>query len=113
VTGDLLPGNCSLSISFRTAGRGRSSRGRNYFVGLVESQVNGDVVNGGNVDAYQTLYEELIGAGSVVTGWQWVVVSRFFNGAPRTAGLAQPVTAVVVVDSFIDSMRSRLLGRGT
>lgn len=113
VTGDLMPGNVSLAVSFRTSGRGRSSRGRNYLTGFVESQVVGDVINAGNTDPYQAAYEEMVGAGTLVAGWQWVVVSRFFNNAPRTAGLSQPVTAVVVVDPFVDSMRSRLTGRGT
>src|ERR671936_761524 len=41
-----LPNNVSLAIKFSTAGRGRSSRGRNYILGITEESVtqNEDIV---------------------------------------------------------------------
>jgi hypothetical protein len=39
-------------------------------------------------------------------------VSRYANGAPRTVGIATPVTSVVLVDQRVDSQRRRLVGIG-
>lgn len=103
--------NTSLAISFRTAGRGRSSRGRNYWVGLLANQVDASEVAPAHAASIQAAYEALIDAVSE-SDWNWVVVSRFHNGAPRTEGLRQPVQSVVVTDLVVDSQRRRLPGRG-
>lgn len=111
LTNPSLPNSVSLAVSFRTAGRGRSSRGRNYVVGLTESQVVGNEVVGTAVDALIDAYEVLLGLALPNTA-EWVVVSRFTNNAPRASGVTAPVTDVVVVDPVVDSMRRRLPGRG-
>lgn len=107
-----LPNNVSLCISFRTAQRGRSSRGRNYVVGMCESQAVASEATEGFIGVMLDAYEQLIGAGTFVAGLQWVVVSTISNGDPRSSGLAQPVTSVIVTDPVIDSQRRRLPGRG-
>lgn len=106
-----LPKNVSLAVSFRTAGRGRSARGRNYVYGLTEADVTGDTVSSTTEGSFQTAYNALITALSS-EGFTWVVVSRYSNGVARTTALKQPVTSVVVVDPTVDSMRRRLPGRG-
>lgn len=106
--GDPLPRNNTLSISFRTAGRGKSSRGRNYWLGFVESQVTQSQVNSGVVTAIISAYNGLIGTGALDAGWTWGVFSRKANGAWRTTGLFQPITAAVVADALVDSQRGRL-----
>lgn len=112
LTGDPLPHNCALCISFRTANRGRSSRGRNYHFGFEEGDVTGSLVDQSLVDTIVAAYATLIGAGSLTSGLQWCVVSRFGGGVARTAALVQPVTAVLAIDNVIDSQRRRLPGRG-
>jgi len=107
-----LPNNCSLAISFRTAGRGRSSRGRNYFVGLVDNQVSGNEVTTGFADALKAAYLMIGLGGSFTADATWSVVSRHHNLAPRTTALVQPISSVVIVDRTIDSQRRRLPGRG-
>jgi len=114
-----LPNNVTLSVSFRTANRGRSFRGRNYFPVLSEGQVTDNTVTAGVVtaiqDAYAAILTDVNGGLPPVT---WVVVSRFSgidsNGdpIPRVAGISTPVTTVVIVDPIIDSQRRRLPGRG-
>lgn len=118
-SGDFLPMNASLAISFRTASRGRSFRGRNYFVGLSEGQVTGNTVDLAVVAALQDAYELLLPVGGIFTDdWIWVVTSRFSGvdvdgrPIPRAAGLTTPITNVVIVDRTIDSARRRLPGRG-
>jgi len=45
-------------------------------------------------------------------GADWVVVSRFHDNAPRTAGVVSFINAATVVDATVDSQRRRLPGRG-
>jgi hypothetical protein len=113
-----LPMNVSLTISFRTGLRGRSFRGRNYIVGLVEGQTTSanEVVSATSA-AFVDAYNLLLDFGQDI-GASWVVVSRFSgvdgNGdpIPRAAGVTTPITSVLVVDNIVDSQRRRLPGRG-
>lgn len=104
--------NNALCVSFRTAARGRTGRGRNYISGIPTNQVTNNTVS-------QTFVDQIVGAynglqaGLDAIGWTWVVVSRHFNGVDRAVGVARPVTAAIVVDRVIDSQRRRLPGRGT
>jgi hypothetical protein len=109
---DLLPNNVALCVSFRTNGRGKSARGRNYVPGLVETEVSGSIVASTTTTPVVAAYNALKGAGTFTAGLEWVVVSRFHDNAPRTVALVQPITSVVLVDSVVDSQRRRLPGRG-
>lgn len=109
---DPLPFNCAHCVSFRTAARGRSGRGRNYVMGLTDSEAAASVISTTRVNLDVAAYQALVGAGTFVAGLQFVVVSRFLNGAPRTVGIARPVTSVLSVDTTVDSQRRRLPGRG-
>jgi hypothetical protein len=109
-TSPALPGNATVTVSFRTNGRGRGSRGRNYIVGLGEDSVVGNTINPALKTAVENAYLALLP--EISTGWQWCVVSRFLDGAPRAEGLVQMVTNVIVVDPYVDSQRRRLTGRG-
>ena len=114
---NIEPGNVTMSISFRTALRGRSFRGRNYALGLTEDQVVGNDFVPGLTTLWQAAYQLLI-AVAADAGWTWVIASRFsgvdadHHPIPRAAGVTTPVTAVVVVDNNVDSQRRRLTGRG-
>jgi len=114
-----MPGNVTLSVSFRTAFRGRSFRGRNYIVGIPTSQVT-DISQ--IIPGYETsviaIYTQLI-ADATAIGWTWDVVSRFSGVGgtpprpiPRAAGVPTPITNVILVDRTLDGMRRRLPGRG-
>jgi len=105
-----LPGNVTVAISFRTESRGRSYRGRNYFIGLGEGSVTNDTVNSGIVTALVDAYEALA-ASVAALGAVHVVVSRVSGGVERETGVTTPVTAYRV-DSTVDSQRRRLAGRG-
>lgn len=106
-----LPGNVAICVSIRTIGRGRSSRGRNFVGGLPENTVDGNTVLPGTITLIETAYQSLRGL-PFSDAWEQVVVSRYFNGAPRVAGIAQQVTSCRIVDPYVDSMRRRLTGRG-
>lgn len=118
--GGALPGSCSLAVSFRTALRGRSFRGRNYVVGVpIEQMADTAAVQSTWAAAWIAAYEEFqttISTG----GWEWVIASRFEGvdpdtgkPIPREAGVMTPVVTITVVDFVIDSQRRRLPGRGT
>lgn len=109
--GSALPNNVTIALKFSTSGRGRSSRGRNYLIGLVESDVVGNTIDGATATNWQSAYAVLPATVSP-SSWSWVVVSRFTNGAPRTTGIASQVTAVGFTDGTVDSQRRRLPGRG-
>jgi hypothetical protein len=113
-----LPNNVTLTVSFRTANRGRSFRGRNYVVGLGETQVAGNTVAPSVITAFDGIYSQLL-ASPVAAIATWVVVSRFSGvdpvtkePIPRVTGIATPITSVTVVDNVVDSQRRRLPKRG-
>jgi hypothetical protein len=110
-TAAALPGNISLAVSFRTAKRGRSFRGRNFIVGLVEPAVTGNNVSNDFANGMQDAYGALL-SGSIAADWTWGVVSRYTNKLPRATGIFTPITAAIVTDTVVDSQRRRLPGRG-
>jgi len=113
VTSRAMPSNVALCVSFRTGLRGRSFRGRNYLPGMSSDAVS-EGVNEVNA-AYQTSIRNAYLAVQLTiegVGAEWVVVSRYADGSPRTAGVATPITNVVFTDNVVDSQRRRLPGRG-
>lgn len=107
-----LPNNVSLAVSFRTAARGRSARGRNYMAGLTDDQVLHNTVEADVATSFANAYNN-IPTRLEGLGYTWVVFSRFSGGLPRVAGLVRPVTTAIVVDRTVDSQRRRLPGRGS
>lgn len=106
-----LPSNVALCVSMRSAGRGRSSRGRNYIPGMTESKTTGNEVVAATVAGLEASYNGIRSL-AFTAPWVHVVVSRFTAGAPRAAGVVFPVTSCKIVDPFVDSQRRRLTGRG-
>lgn len=108
-----MPGNVTICAAFRTAGRGRSSRGRNYWPGMPRNTIVGNTVVPAYMASIQALYRMLLPGGiRPIPGWQWVVASRRTNNADRAVGLVTPVLDIVFADDNVDSMRRRLVGRG-
>jgi hypothetical protein len=107
-----MPGGSCLAVKFSTAGRGRSSRGRNYISGIPKVQVFDNAVDGDFATNITVGYNQYFAAG-FHSNWTWVVVSHQTGGLPRAAGLPQEVLNASVSDLFIDSQRRRLTGRGT
>lgn len=106
-----LPNNVAFCVSFRTQYRGRSFRGRNYVAGLPEAGVTLSNVEPNYVQQLVSAYNTLITDAANIN-WEWVVVSRYANKAPRTEGVTSAILSAVAVDSVIDSQRRRLPGRG-
>lgn len=102
-----LPGNTTVTVSLRTANRGKSGRGRIYWIGLTEAQVTANALGTGvsedikgRFDVFWTLVESAISADLVVVSFQ-------LNNAPRAVGLAQNVINTIV-DDGVDTQRRRV-----
>lgn len=110
-TGGASANNIAKSIAFKTAQRGRANRGRNYWFGFGANQIGNSMITASYRNSVKALYERLLpGGGSTPSGWVWVVLSRQLNGV--TQGRAVPITTVAVPSDALDSMRTRLPGRG-
>jgi hypothetical protein len=110
-TGGPLPGSVSLCLSLRTEGRGRSSRGRQYISGFRDIAIDGNRFTDAKADAVVAAFSDYatqsFGGQAVL-----VVVSRVQDKVQRAQALVQQVTAIIVTDTFVDSQRRRLTGRG-
>lgn len=109
---EAVPNNVAACVSFRTAQRGRSGRGRNYVPGIPGSKVDLNTLDATFITNLVAAYILLVGAGTFIPGWQWGVVSRQTAGEVRTAGLFIPITSVLMVGNSVRSMRSREIGHG-
>lgn len=106
------PGNVTFTITFRTAERGRSARGRNYVVGIGESQITGNDVGATYRNLVSLAYNDLLSPGVQPDGEIWSVVSRQQDNIPLSVGVHRTITSTGFADSAIDSQRRRLRGRG-
>jgi hypothetical protein len=111
--GSAMPNNVTISISFRTGFSGRSARGRNYIIGLVESNVLANRVNPPTLVQWAGAYEQLLAGAGVITEGTWCVYSQYLGGALRPVGVTREILDALFVDGIVDSQRRRLPGRGT
>lgn len=119
-SGGALPNNVTIAIQLITGLGGRSFRGRQYILGLMDSSLTTDrqSLTSGAVTAYLTAYNGLISSidGGITPG---LVVASFFHGVdvnhkpiPRTTAVLTPVASAVFSNTVVDSQRRRLPGRG-
>lgn len=106
-----MPSSDCLCISFKTAERGRSARGRNYISGIPRISVTGNVVDAGFMTDLEDAYDYLVNNTPAV--WNWVVVSHVENGVNRAFGLKQTITDAQFADNLLDVQRRRGAGRGS
>lgn len=102
-----LPGNVTLSVSLRTAGRGRSARGRIYHVGLTEGQVVDNQLGAGVATTLAGVYNSWWADMEIDNSADWGVVSFQLDGAVRNPGVFQLITNLVV-DDTVDTQRRRV-----
>jgi len=107
------PGNVALCIKHLTGSRGRSFRGRSYVPAIPHTSMTGtNTINAtfanAMVDAFQALDADYVAA--IYTP---VVVSRFSGGVSRITGVATEILNHAYTDLTVDSMRTRLPGRGS
>lgn len=106
-----LPNNVTVAVKLLTASRGRSFRGRVYFIGLGEDATDGSTLHDAAVTGIKAAFEALRDYPFSSNDSAWGVLSEVTAGAPRTEGICTPITTVSV-DATVDSQRRRLPGRG-
>lgn len=103
-SGDTLPGNSACAISWRTSGTGRRNRGRSYISGLSESNVGGDRID-------TTLLANMFQIGAALIGSN--INSQEYFAVRSIKDVLMKIVTGFVQDTVMDSMRTRLLNRGT
>lgn len=114
------PDSVTLAVKWSTHRAGRSFRGRTYHIGVPQSVVTRDALDGTYVTnlvaGYQALIPAISGIFGVATPGQageLCVVSKRQNKAWLATGVTTPIVSAGVVDNFIDCQRRRLKGRGS
>lgn len=100
--------NVTIAVSFRTGLAGRSNRGRNYWIGLLESNIANNRLTPSVMTAIIGYYAALLGDTVIGPEWVWGVYSRYLNNSPRAVGLFTPITQVKFVNDVCDTMRNRM-----
>lgn len=109
----MLPAQVTLAVKSVTGFAGRSFRGRHYWIGLWETSVSGDFVDttvANNIVAALNTLRTLLPNGTPTS--RLVVASRYANGQPRAAGVANDILTYQLVDNRVDTQRRRLIGEG-
>jgi len=108
--GDMLPVNCTQCIKLSTGFTGRTARGRWFVIGMTDGHLN--VANKDTTTtAFRTAWIVALDAlrvNTLAAGWQWVIASRYHNGAKRTEATTLPVIFESFVNTEVDSQRGRL-----
>lgn len=107
-----MPGNVTVASKFTTGFSGRSNRGRAYFIGLTEGQCAADALVAGQPAVITDAWIDFFGAIKAdVLDAEHVIVSYCEEGDWRVDAKVTTVTGYQT-DEVLDSMRSRLFGRG-
>lgn len=104
---ETLPINLAVCVTLRTAGRGRSSRGRKYVSGSTEGNIENGVWKGTWVASalgYITNIHNAIGD----AGWQHVIRSIQQDKQPVNPAATRAVTFMSVRSSMVATQRRRV-----
>jgi len=111
VGGAALTNQNAFVMSFKTASRGRSFRGRNYIPGIPPAGLATPTeFSSAEVTAQTAAYHDLASVTSAL-GWTHVVLSRYHDGVQRLVGVATPVTDYVG-RTAVGTQRRRVIGHG-
>jgi len=106
LSGNMAPGNASVTVSERANLAGRKYRGRLYWPALPAANVNqDDTVNGALIGLLATFSANFLSAFNNSAGVGQLAI--FHRGTNLWSAVAS-----IVLESFLDSMRRRLPGRG-
>lgn len=104
---ETLPLNLCVCVTLRTAGRGRSSRGRKYISGLTEGAVENGVWKGTATAAVLVFVDNVhIAIGDA--GWQHVIRSIQQDGQPVNPAATRAVTTLSVRNAQVATQRRRV-----
>jgi len=95
ISGDPLPLSAALLTTTRTALRGRSYRGRNYWTGMPESKWASGEFDGSVATAVLLFLQDIWDDGET-NGWIFGVRSGYLNHVKRTTAIITPASDVLV-----------------
>lgn len=102
-----VPASVAPCMSFRTAQRGRSGRGRNYLPSPAGQELTANnFITPTYMSGWLATYQRLVDDPELT--YTWVVCSRFFNKAPRATAVLYPITGLMFSDNVVDTQRRRL-----
>lgn len=104
-----LPNNSTIAIKHVTGLRGRSFRGRTFWIGLNDTMRSDNAITVGARTALIASLVHLNALASAVNGAQMSVVSFRHNNAPRGSAVVTPIISFTI-EQTLDSMRRRLPG---
>lgn len=109
--GQVLPNNVTFAIKKASGRTGRSARGRIFWIGIPETELNS--ANENNIkQTYATSIVadiEFIRTSIAAEGlWEPVIVSRWSDGVKRSPGTTFPWVSTSNVDLRVDTHRGRL-----
>lgn len=108
--GTAAPAGTTIAISWRTALRGRSYRGRTFHVGVQTASYTDSIFLPTPLALLYDAYLSLQGA-FISASMEMCVLSRVLNKAVRANGVGTPITGLSI-DPALDSQRRRLPERG-
>jgi len=113
VGGATMPNNVTVAVRWNTGLGGRSYRGRTFHLGMPTSFVTGASLTTTGHTTLQNVYTTFLNRLLAMSPARQLVVASYCNGGDwRTTGVATPVINCTI-DVALDSMRRRLIGRGS
>jgi hypothetical protein len=109
--GSAVPNNVAMSVTLKTAKRGRSYRGRNYIGGLPAAALTNPTFWNPTIIAATEAIWVALGQAFSDAGFTHVVLSRQENSTRRTVGVPTPIQQYIP-RSPVATMRRRVAGRG-
>jgi len=104
ITGVALPNNVAIAVSWRTGLTGRRNRGRTFIGGLMSNAISGDTTQSAFAVSLANLAAALIS--QTFTG-------GFDFGVTSYKDVATKIITGFVLETILDSMRTRLPTRGS
>lgn len=106
VGGSTLPYDSAVCVTFRTAARGRSGRGRIYLAPFAEADADAGEISQALATALFDAWT-LVRSDMATVGLFQAVVSYYTGGQPRAQGLLQPVIAHEIRSRIMASQARR------
>jgi len=111
-TSTIMPDNVTVATKFGSGLSGRSHRGRSFHIGLTDDQCVGDTLVAGMADTIRDAWIDLVGAiHDDDIGADLVVVS-YCQEKNWLSNAEVSVISEITTENTLDSMRTRLAGRG-
>lgn len=108
LAGSPVTNNVAFSLKKNTGFAGKNFRGRIYQFGFVEVDTIGNTLDSARANAYVDAWTEALFISGGLADYGMVLVSKYFNNAPRAAALVTDVTSITYADLTVDTRRDRL-----